>query len=74
MERYANKSGQSGVDGLELTADSITVLFKDGSHYLYTAASAGIQNILSMHSLAKAGSGLNSYIMRNTRKRYARKW
>lgn len=74
MERYANKSGQSGVAEFELATDSITVLFKDGSYYLYTAASAGIQNVLTMHTLAKAGSGLNSYIMRNTKKRYARKW
>ncbi len=74
MERYANKSGQSGVAEFELAPDSITVLFKDGSYYPYTAASAGIQNVLTMHALAKAGSGLNSYIMRSTRKRYARKW
>lgn len=73
MERYANKSGQSGVTRYEITADSMTVLFKAGSRYLYTASSTGIQNVLTMQSLAKAGSGLNSYIMRNARMGYARK-
>lgn len=74
MERYANISGKSGVAAFETTADSITVLFKDGTYYLYTAASADIQNVLAMQTLAKAGSGLNSYIMRNARMSYARKW
>lgn len=74
MERYANLSGTSGVAGYEITADSITVLFKDGMRYLYTSGSTGLQNILAMQALAKAGSGLNSYIMRNTKMGYSRKW
>ena len=74
MERHTNFSGKSGVAGFQSTDDSITVLFKDGMHYLYTAASAGIQNVVAMQSLAKTGSGLNSYIMRNARMSYARKW
>lgn len=74
MERYANISGKSGVAAFETTSDSITVLFKDGMHYLYTSGSTGLQNILAMQALAKAGSGLNSYIMRNTKMGYSRKW
>ncbi len=74
MERYANLSGKSGIAAFEISADSITVLFKDGRHYLYTFVSTGAQNVLAMQTLAKAGSGLNSYIMRNSRMGYASKW
>jgi hypothetical protein len=74
MERYKNISGTSGIVAFEITADSITVLFKDGKHYLYTTGSAGIQNVSAMQTLAKAGSGLNNYINKNVRKRYSRKW
>lgn len=74
MEHYANLSGKSGIAAFEISADSITVLFKDGGHYLYTFASTGAHNVLAMQKLAKAGSGLNSYIMRNSRMGYAKKW
>jgi hypothetical protein len=73
MERYKNLGGQSGVDSYEIASDSITVKFKDGAVYLYTNASAGVQNIERMKSLAVAGSGLNSFINTTVRKSYASK-
>lgn len=72
MERYANHSGKSGVAGFEITADSITVVFRDGSRYLYTVASAGRPNILTMHMLAQAGSGLNSFINKYVKTLYVK--
>lgn len=72
MERYANLSGKSGVAGFEITADSITVVFRDGSRYLYTVASAGRPNISTMHTLAQAGSGLNSFINKYVKMLYVK--
>lgn len=73
MTPYKNRGGNSGIDSYETGADSITVQFKDGAVYLYTAQSAGAANIEEMKSLAVAGHGLNSFISRNVRKRYAHK-
>ncbi len=73
MERYKNLSGNSGVAAYEIATDSITVEFKDGHVYLYTYQSAGSENIERMKELAIAGRGLNTYISRHVRKRYASK-
>lgn len=73
MTAYKNLGGNSGIDSYEIGADSVTVRFQDGAVYLYTAQSAGAANIEEMKSLAVAGRGLNSFISRNVRKRYARK-
>lgn len=74
MSRYANLSGTSSIRTFELTPDSITVAFSDGTHYPYTVASAGRQNISNMHVLAQAGRGLNSFITKHVNKLYAKKW
>lgn len=73
MERYANLGGDSGVTHYEIGDDSIIVEFRDGGMYLYTYASAGRSNIDQMKSLAQRGEGLNEFINRYVRKRYARK-
>ncbi|BCW94642.1 MAG: hypothetical protein WHS44_10080 [Fimbriimonadales bacterium] len=73
MERYADLSGQSGVAAYEIGDDYIRVQFKDGSVYLYTYESAGREHIETMKALACKGEGLNGYINRCVRKRYARK-
>ena len=57
----------------EIGPDSITVMFSDGSIYLYTYQSAGSANIEHMKRLAIDGEGLNSFINRCVRKDYARK-
>lgn len=74
MERYLNRGGNSGVSAYEIGDDSVTVRFLDGWCYLYTFSSAGERNIEKMKSLAVAGKGLNSYINRNVRKLYERKF
>lgn len=73
MERYSNFGGNSGIIAYELGIDSITVQFRDGSIYLYTYQSAGIDHIEQMKILATAGRGLNSYIMRFVKRNYASK-
>lgn len=74
MQRYMNLGGGSGIVAFEIAPGQITVQFHDGSQYLYTNASAGAANIMEMQALATAGSGLNSFIDRNVRKGYAKRW
>jgi len=73
MQRYANLGGDSGITAYETGSDFIRVQFSDGAVYLYTYASAGSHSIETMKGLANGGQGLNSFINRNVRKRYARK-
>lgn len=69
MERYKNVGGDSGVTGYEIGKDFIKVWF-NSNWYLYTYASAGVENIEKMKKLAVAGDGLNAFINRNVRKSY----
>lgn len=73
MQRYANRSGHSGVVAYELGADSITVKFTGGDRYLYTEDSTGAAHIARMRELAESGRGLSTYISQHVRDRYARK-
>jgi hypothetical protein len=73
MEKYKNLGGDSDVNRYEIGNDSIKVQFNDGSIYLYNYQSAGQSKIEQMKVLAQAGTGLNSFIMRNVRKAYAAK-
>ncbi|MBI5204699.1 MAG: hypothetical protein HZA11_07270 [Nitrospirae bacterium] len=73
MERYKNLGGSSGVAAYEVGDDSIKVQFDDGSLYLYNYQSAGSNDIEQMKRLAIAGRGLNSFISRVVKKRYASK-
>lgn len=73
MERYRNLGGNSGVAAYEIGDDCITVQFRDGSLYLYNYQSTGISDIEQMKTLALAGQGLNSFISRVVKKRYASK-
>lgn len=73
MERYRNLSGDSNIVAYEIGSDFIRVQFSDGSIYRYTYASAGSRNIELMKRLANKGKGLNSFISKTVRKKYARK-
>lgn len=73
MQRYANRSGRSGVRAYEIGDDSITVEFSGGERYEYTAHSAGAAHLARMRALAQEGRGLSTYISRHVRERYARK-
>ena len=74
MQRYANRSGHSGVVAYELGANSITVKFSGGDRYLYDEDSAGAVHIARMRELAESGRGLSAYISQHVHDRYARKW
>ncbi len=73
MAQYQNLGGDSGVVAYEIGTESITVEFGDGSRYLYTYGSTGADDIEQMKSLAQAGEGLNEFINKYVRKRYAQK-
>ncbi|CAK2775165.1 KTSC domain-containing protein [Vibrio crassostreae] len=74
MQRYSNRGGNSNVHSFEVTADSITVMFNDRAHYLYTNSSTGAAHVKKMKQLAEIGRGLNSYIVRTVKTNFARKW
>jgi hypothetical protein len=73
MERYKNIGGDSSVVAYEIEGDSIKVQFCDRSLFLYNYQSAGNNNIEQMKKLAIAGKGLNSFIRKVVKKRYAAK-
>ncbi len=73
MEIYKNLGGDSGVTAYEIGIEFIKVQFHDGSIYLYTYLSTGREDIEQMKKLAIAGEGLNSYIGKVVKKRYASK-
>jgi hypothetical protein len=73
MERYANKSGDSGVSAYQIGTNYIWVQFTSGHVYEYTYASAGSGNIETMKSLARAGRGLCSFIQLHVKYKYSRK-
>ncbi len=73
MTRYRNLSGNSGVYAYESGNDNIVVQFNDGATYLYNYSIPGSSDVENMKRLALNGSGLNSYISTNVRKRYASK-
>ena len=73
MKRYRNLGGDSGIVAYEAGDDFIKVQFKDGSIYLYDYTTPGPNEVEYMKQLAEEGEGLNSYISRHIRKRYAAK-
>lgn len=73
MTRYANRGGDSGIVAYHIEAGEIAVDFGDGWRYVYTASSAGAANVARMHTLARAGTGLNGFINGHVRDDFARK-
>lgn len=73
MQPYADVDGDSGVAGYEIGPGSITVYFKSGGAYLYTDEVTGRSHVDTMKQLAQKGDGLNAYINRHVRERYAQK-
>lgn len=70
MEKYANRSGQSGVSAYEIGPNYIRVRFSSGSVYQYSYRKAGQSHVENMKQLAMQGSGLNSYINTNVKFKY----
>lgn len=73
MERYRDSTGNSGIAAYAIAKNSIEVEFKDGGLFLYDVRSTGRANIEEMKKLARAGNGLNTFINRFVRDRYAAK-
>ena len=73
MTDYRNEGGGSGVAGYELGEDSISIQFTNGTRYLYTVVSCGKEALDTMKQLAEAGKGLNSFIGKHVRGKYASK-
>jgi len=71
MEVYKNLGGSSGVSSYEIGDDNIIVEFSDGARYLYNYISPGRMDVEKMKALAVSGRGLNSFISRVIRKRFA---
>jgi hypothetical protein len=74
MKRYRNLSGDSGVVAYQVLNDGITVKFRSGDFYLYDYATTGRQEVEDMKRLAVAGRGLSTYISRDLKGPYGRKW
>lgn len=73
MPAYLNLSGKSGVISYETGNDFIEVTFKDHSIYLYNHIKPGKAVVDHMKTLARSGSGLNSYISSVVKKNYYKK-
>lgn len=68
MELYKNLSGQSGVHMYEIGEDYVRVKFhRTARIYIYSCFRAGLRNVEHMKQLARAGMGLNSFIMREVK-------
>lgn len=73
MDRYANRSGDSGVTHYEIGADFILVQFRRSDVYRYDYAMPGADHVECMKTLAVAGKGLATYISAHVRGSYASK-
>jgi hypothetical protein len=73
LERYLNRSGNSGVTEYELGADFIRVRFRSGVTYTYGPVRPGQPHVDRMKALAVAGRGLGTYISQNVHDLYESK-
>lgn len=73
MQQYKNLQRNSGVLAFELGDGFIKVEFADHHVYLYTAESAGRENIEAMKKRALAGKGLSTFISQHVKNQYASK-
>jgi hypothetical protein len=74
MIRYRNLGGNSNVYTYKIDSSQITVSFFGGGSYVYTYSSAGVSKVEKMKQLASQGRGLNSFIVTQANKSYARKY
>lgn len=73
MRAYGDLGGDSGIAGYEPGPDYIRIEFTNGTVYLYTDASTGAEHVAEMKRLAAVGRGLNTYLNRWVRGRFARR-
>lgn len=76
MERYKNLSGQSNVVAYEISQGAITVRFSSGTYrnYVYNGNRPGPVVVAELQRLAMIGRGLNSYISREVKSNFSRKY
>lgn len=73
MQRYSDVDRDSGVSAFEIRDTSIIISFHGSSKaYTYTYLSAGQHHVEQMKRLARAGEGLNAYINKNVKNKFAR--
>ncbi len=72
MNNYKNLSGGSGITQYQIEQTEIAIEFKGGKVYRWSYESAGRSNIEQMKAYAVAGSGLNSFIMKNVKSLYVK--
>lgn len=62
LVRYANRSGDSGVEAFAVLPDALLVEFRGGALYRYGRRRPGPAKLGRMKALALAGRGLSTYI------------
>ncbi|KTC66277.1 Uncharacterised protein (plasmid) [Legionella adelaidensis] len=73
MEKYLNKSGNSGVEAYDIGLDYIKVKFKTSSLiYVYTYKIPGVREVNLMKGLAQQGLGLSTYISQHIKTNFER--
>jgi hypothetical protein len=74
MKRYADRSGQSGVEAYRFDATSIWVKFRnrDALYQYSSKGRAGPRKVARMKRLAEAGEGLSTYISQHAHDDYER--
>ena len=70
MKAYRG-GADSGVEAYDTGPGWISIRFHHGGTYLYNGIQPGKRDVLAMQQLAAAGEGLNTYINRHVRERYA---
>jgi len=73
FSKYRKLKGQSGVSAYEICPDHIKVVFGD-MIYVYTHKKPGKKHVTAMKKLARLGMGLSTYISRNVKDNYERKY
>jgi hypothetical protein len=73
MRPYKDTDDDSGVSGYEIGQGSIVVQFQKGGTYVYNAFRPGAAHVAEMQRLAQLGDGLNAYINKFVKKRFAAK-
>ncbi len=74
MQIYRNLTGESSVTEYEPGDDYILVKFRGTATYEYNYLKAGMENVEKMKQLAESGKGLGTFINRNVRNLYSRKF
>ena len=74
MKKYKNLSGQSNVDSYDYTADTFTVKFNGGAHYLYSILKNPLVQIEKMQQKGDAGTGLGTMLATKPHHPHDRTW